>query len=112
VLPCSCPYDRHRGLRSRLRAEVATDAEQDRLVMRPTSSKRCGFPIPMHWLHAGGDLGRPSHVDQCADCLLTRPKRPANCPLHWVTIPCVQACSWRRPSIAPVIEIGTDVKSR
>jgi hypothetical protein len=79
--------------------------------MRRTSSKRYGFPGPMRWLHAGGDLARPGHVDQCADCLLTRPKRPPNCPLHWVTIPRVQACRWRRANIPPVIEVGANVKS-
>jgi hypothetical protein len=34
-------HDRHRGLRARLRAEVATDTEQDRLVMSQTFCERC-----------------------------------------------------------------------
>ena len=52
-------HDRHRGLRARLRAEVATDTDQDQLVMSQTFCERCGFPVPMRWLHAGGDLAQP-----------------------------------------------------
>src|SRR6266702_1980489 len=40
------PNDRDRGVRARLRAEVAPDAEQDRHVMSQTSRERCYFPVP------------------------------------------------------------------
>ncbi len=52
-------HDRHRGVRTRLRAEVAADAEQVRHVMSRTSSARRRFPVPLRWLHAGGDLSQP-----------------------------------------------------
>ena len=50
VLPCPCPrcggsHDRDRGVRARLRAEVAPDAEQDRHIMSQTflSVATCPF---------------------------------------------------------------------
>ena len=52
-------HDRHRGVRARLRAEVAPDAEHDRHVMSQTFPVRCGLPVPMRWFHAGGDPSRP-----------------------------------------------------
>ena len=52
-------HDRHRGVRARLPAEVAPDAEQDRHVMSQTFPVRCGLPVPMRWFHAGGDPSRP-----------------------------------------------------
>src|SRR5262245_10013131 len=61
------PHDCDRGVRVRLRTEVAADAEQDRYVMSQTSCERCGFPVPMRWRRAGGDLARLNHLDQCAE---------------------------------------------
>ena len=40
--------------------------------MSQTSGRRCGFPVPMRWLHAGGDLSRPNHIHQSADRSLMR----------------------------------------
>ena len=40
--------------------------------MSQTSCERCGFPIPMRWLHAGGDLSQPNHSYQCTDRTLMR----------------------------------------
>ena len=92
-------HDRHRDLRARLRAEVATDTEQDRHVMSQTSCERCGFPVPMRWLHAGGDLSRPNHIHQCADRPLMRSERPPKCLLHSPDLRRVQtsqvASCWR-----------------
>ena len=51
---------------------MATDTDQDRLVMSQTFCERCGFPVPMRWLHAGGDLARPNHIHQCVDRPLMR----------------------------------------
>jgi hypothetical protein len=50
------PHDRDRGVRVRLRADVAADTKQDRHVMSQTSSERRRFPVPLRWLRAGGDL--------------------------------------------------------
>ena len=105
------PHDRHRGVRARLRAEVATDAEQDRHIMSQTSCERRGFPVPMRWLHAGGDLSRPNHGDQCADRPLMRSERSPRCLLHAPDLACVQTCRSRPAGVAPTIELGADIKS-
>jgi hypothetical protein len=73
-------HDRHRGVRARLRAEVAADTEQDRHVMSQSPCERRGFPVPMRWLRAGGDLSRPNHIHQSADRPLMRSERPPKCP--------------------------------
>jgi hypothetical protein len=44
-----------RGVCARLRAEVASGAEQDRHVMSQTSGQPRSFPVPIRWLHAGSD---------------------------------------------------------
>ena len=43
------PHDRDRGVRTRLRAEVASDAQQDRHIMSRTALERRDFPVPMRW---------------------------------------------------------------
>jgi hypothetical protein len=87
---------------------VATDTEQDRLVMSQTFCERCGFLVPMRWLHAGGDLARPNHIHQCVDRPLMRSKRPPKCFLHSPDLRHVQTCRWRRARLSPTIELGTD----
>ena len=71
-------HDRHRGLRTRLRAKVATGAQQDRHVMSQTR-ERCAFQVPMRWPNASDNLSRPHHIDQCSDWPLMRSKRPPKC---------------------------------
>jgi hypothetical protein len=58
------PHDRDRDLRARLRAALAPDAEQDRLIMSQTSRKPRHFPVPMRWPRAGNDPARPRHRAQ------------------------------------------------
>jgi len=79
-----------------------------RLVMSQTFCERCGFPVPMRWLHAGGDLARPNHIHQCVDRPLMRSKRPPKCLLHSPDLRHVQTCRWRRARLPPTIELGTD----
>jgi len=47
------PHDRDRGLRARLRAKLAPDAEHARNVMTQAHCERRDFPIPARWLYAG-----------------------------------------------------------
>jgi hypothetical protein len=75
-------YDRHRVLRARLPAELAADTDQDRHLMSQTSGERCGFPIPMRWLHPGGDLSQPNHTYQCTDRTLMRSEHQPKCLQH------------------------------
>jgi hypothetical protein len=77
--PLRRSHDRHRGVRARLRADVAADTEQDRHVMSQTSCRRGGFPVPMRWLRAGRDLSRPNHIPQSAGRPLMRSERPPKC---------------------------------
>jgi hypothetical protein len=79
--------------------------------MSQTYCERCGFLVPMRWLHDGGDLSRPNQVDQCADRPLMRSERPPRCPLHFPDLPCLQTRGWRRASVPPTIELGADIKS-
>jgi hypothetical protein len=47
--------------------------------MSQTSCERCGFPIPMRWLHAGGALFPPYSIHQRASrivALRTRAQTP------------------------------------
>jgi hypothetical protein len=60
VLACPCPrcgapHDRHRGVRTPLQAEVATDPERVQHLMSQTSSSTAAFPFRC----AGSTLARP-----------------------------------------------------
>jgi hypothetical protein len=55
-------HDRHRGVRARLRAEVATNTRQDRHLMSQTASARYGLLVSKRWLRPGGDRSRPDGV--------------------------------------------------
>ena len=79
--------------------------------MSQTFCERCGFPVPMRWLHAGGDLSRPNHVHQCAERSLMRSEPPPRCLLHSPDLACVQTCRSHPASVASTIELGADIKS-
>ena len=78
--------------------------------MSQTSCRRCGFPVPMRWLHAGGDLSRPNHIHQSADRPLMRSERTPKRLLH---SPDLASCRHRgvRAGVPPIIEIGANIKS-
>src|SRR5215813_5446640 len=50
------PHDRDRGVRARLRAKLAPDAEHGRHVMTQAYCEPRDFPVPTRWLYAGCDL--------------------------------------------------------
>ena len=79
--------------------------------MSQTFCRRCGFPVPMRWLHAGGDLSRPNHIHQPADRPLTRSERPPKCLLRSPNLASLQTSSWRRAGVPPIIEIGANINS-
>src|SRR6516164_5283984 len=76
------PHDRDRGLRARLRAKVAPNAEHGRHVMTQAYCEHRDFPVPMRWLYAGTDLSRPDHGDQCAERPLMPSERLPRWPLQ------------------------------
>jgi len=78
--------------------------------MSQTSCRRCGFPVPMRWLRAGGDLSRPNHIPQSADRPLMRSERAPKCLLHSPDLACADI-EVRRAGVPPIIEIGANIKS-
>ena len=80
--------------------------------MSQTSCDRCGFPVPMRWLHAGGDLSRPNRIHQCrrspVDALRTAAEMPTA--LSRPRCPCRHR-RWRRAGVPLIIEIGANIKS-
>jgi hypothetical protein len=104
-------HDRHRDFRAWLPAELAPDTEQDRHVMSQTSCERCGFPVPMRWLDAGGDLSRPNGIHQAADRALMPPEHSPKRLPHSPDLPCDHTCAWPRAGVVPIIEIGANIKS-
>ena len=79
--------------------------------MNRTSCERRHFPIPMRWLHAGNDLSRSDHSNQCADCPLMRSKRTPKCPLQVPDLACMQTCRSHPANVAFTIEVGASIKS-
>jgi hypothetical protein len=79
--------------------------------MSQTSGKRCGFPLPMRWLHAGGDLSRPNSIHRCADRALMRSKYPPKCLPHSADLPYVQTPRSNPVSVTSVIELAAGIKS-
>ena len=79
--------------------------------MSLTSCERCGFPVPMRWLHAGGDLAQPNGIHQCADRVLVSFEHPPKCLMHAADLPYVKTRRSYPASVTPIIEPGTDIKS-
>jgi len=79
--------------------------------MSQTCCERRGFPIPMRWLHAGGDLSQSNHIYQCTDLTLMRSEHQPKCLLHSPDLAYVQICSWPRPGVPPILDIGAGIKS-
>ena len=75
--------------------------------MSQTSCRRCGLPVPMRWLRAGGDLSRPNPIPQSAVRPLMRSERAPKC---LRTLPTSRACR-HRGGVPPIIVIGANIKS-
>jgi hypothetical protein len=56
--------------------------------MSQSPCRRCGFPVPMRWIRAGGDLSRPNHTHQSADRPLMLSERAPKCLLHSPDLAC------------------------
>jgi len=79
--------------------------------MSLTSCERCGFLVPMRWLHAGGDLARPNSIHQCADRALMRSEHTPKCLLHSADLPYLQTRRSNPVSVTSTIELGAGIKS-
>ena len=79
--------------------------------MSQTSCDRCGFPIPMHWPRAGGDLAQPNGIHQGADRASIRSEHPPDGLLHPADLPYVQTHRSNPLSVTHTIELGARIKS-
>ena len=79
--------------------------------MSQTSRERCGFPVPMRWLHAGGDLAQPNGILQCADRTSMRSEHPPKCLPHSADLPYLQTPRSNPASVTSIIELGAGIKS-
>ena len=79
--------------------------------MSQTSCERCGFPIPMRWLHAGGALSPPYNIHQCAHRAAVRPKRSPKRLLHSPELPYLQTRRPNSASATSIIKVGAGIKS-
>ena len=94
------PHDRHRGLRARLRAEVAADAKRVRHVMSRTSSAR-RLPLPLRWLRAGGHPSQPHSGQSMRPAPSTPSKLRSGRFFPSLANRRVQLFGPRRPGVAP-----------
>ena len=63
--------------------DTATPDEVRRLhLMSQTPCKQCGFPLPIRWPRAGGNLAQPNNIHRCADRASIRSKHPPKGLLH------------------------------
>ena len=79
--------------------------------MSQTTCKRCGFPVPLRWLHAGGNLSPPHSIHQCAQRASVRSKRSPKRPLHSPELPYLQTPRPNSASVTSIIKVGADIKS-
>ena len=79
--------------------------------MSQTSCERYGLPVPMRWLHAGGDPTRSKRVNQRTDRSFMRPETLPNCSLHTPPLACRRTPSSSRATVVPVIEASANIKS-
>ena len=79
--------------------------------MSQTPCKRCGFPVPMRWLRAGGDLFRPDSTHQCPDRALMPSEHPPIGASY--TLLTSRSCrhSANPVSVTSIIELGARIKS-
>ena len=80
--PLRRPHDRHRGLRAGLQAKVAADPDHERHIMSQTACEHRRFPVPLHWLDAGGDPSRQNHANQRSARRSIRPTPPPRSPMR------------------------------
>jgi hypothetical protein len=79
--------------------------------MSQTSCERCGFPIPMRWLHAGGALSPPYNIHQCTHRASVRSKRSPKRLLHSPELPYLQTRRPNSASATSITKVGAAIKS-
>jgi hypothetical protein len=79
--------------------------------MSQTCCQRRGFPIPMRWLHAGGDLSHSNLIYQCTDRASVRSERPPKGLSRSADLPYNQTRTSHPVSIRLIIKLGAGIKS-
>jgi hypothetical protein len=79
--------------------------------MSQTPCKRCGFPLPIRWPRADGNLAQPNGIHQCADRASIRSKHLPKGLLHPADLPGLQANSSDPVNVTSIIELGARIKS-
>ena len=79
--------------------------------MSQTPCKRCGFPLPIRWPRAGGNLAQPNGIHQRADRASIRSKHLPKGLLHPADLPYLQTNSSNPRSVISIIELGARIKS-
>ena len=95
----------------RLRAELAADTEHNRHVMSQTSSERRRFPVPLRWLHAGGDLSRPNSRQSIHPAPVDTLQAPAETPFSLSRPPLRASIQVASPQCRAHSELGANIKS-
>jgi hypothetical protein len=79
--------------------------------MSQTSCERCGFPIPLRWLHAGGNLSQPNRICQSTDRASVRSECPPKGLSRSADLPYNQTRTSHPISIRLIIKLGARIKS-
>ena len=79
--------------------------------MTKTSCKRCGFPIPIRWPRAGGNLAQPNGIHRCADRASICSKHLPKGLLHLLTSRTYRQTGQILAASCLIIELGARIKS-
>ena len=79
--------------------------------MSQTPCKRSGFPLPIRWSRAGGNLAQPNGIHRCADRASIQSKHLPKGLLHPADLPYLQTNRPNPVSVTSIIELGTRIKS-
>ena len=90
---------------------MAADPNRERHVMSQTACQRRRFPVPLHWLHAGGDPSRQNHANQPVDRPLDTPHAATEIPIARFQDPFRTLSRPPGASFAPTVIIGAKIKS-
>ena len=104
-------HDRDRGVRTRLRAEVASHVGQDRHVMTQTSRRPRNFQFRSRWLHAGSARSRSDHNHQHGESLLMRSEHAPRCPLHAPNLACDPIRRSHPVCVPSTVQFGAGINS-
>jgi len=78
--------------------------------MSQTPCKQCGFPLPIRWPRAGGNLAQPNNIHRCADRASIRSKHPPKVS-YTLHLAYLQTHSSNPVSVTSIIKLGARIES-